>query len=70
MLAYVETETQVQRRWWTCERCHARLGEVVSTSVIIVHGYRRWVAPITDEGVLAICKCGCENVLRPERTAA
>lgn len=70
MLALVETETQLARQWWTCARCGARLGQIVATSVIIVHGYRRWVAPITDEGVLAVCKCGCENVLTPERTAA
>lgn len=62
MLAWAETETQ--RQWWTCERCHARLGEVVGEAVIIAHGYRTWVVPLSIDGITARCKCGQENEIQ------
>jgi len=71
MLTLVDIETQERvRDKWRCERCGAMLGEVIGQHLIVAHGYRTWVVPITEAGIEARCKCGCDNVLTAERTAA
>lgn len=59
----------IRRRWWQCERCESRLGEVTpdgAAVIILLHPKRRYVVPLAGAGVQTVCRCGAAQTLTPD----